>query len=520
MRIAFVFLGKDINGVGFRRVAAVSRKIEPSTEIFFVPVDNGSSFGNYIFPSRQAPLSMSHAAIIGTYLSKYDLVCFSSMSDTIEYVANISKEIKKNNSKVFILIGGVHATLSPDEAINIADAICVGEGEKAFRDFLTAFFGGGGGYLKTKGLRFKNQDKIIKNLPQELNTNTDLDEFQIGYMDFDCKIYDKKKNFRQLTKHDYLRFNGLTYNPVWTLGCPFLCSYCSNSGFAELDKGYLKLRYPSPEIIIKELEEAVLKYTYINRISFQDDNLIALPYSVFEKFACLYKEKINIPFIVAGIHPNTLNKEKVELLCSIGMIRVRMGIQSGSEKILKLYERNTPLDKILQASEILGNAAKKYKMIPPTYDIILDNPIETRDDIIATLRFYNKLTRPLTLNVYSLRAFPGTKLGAYFNENHIDCYNNDNSYFSVKPALSNILIYIIAITKIPNKILEHYIPYIKGFNEKQKEYPILLNLTHFLYLCVRGFGHLKKMDFSFFTGSWLYYYWKLTKLFGWKRRNM
>jgi radical SAM superfamily enzyme YgiQ (UPF0313 family) len=399
----------------------------------------------------------------------------------------------------------------------MADAICVGEGEKPFNDFLTAFRGGG--YLQTQGMWFNTEDGIIKNANQGLNSNTDLDEFQIGYMDFDCKIYDRKKKFRQLTKYDYLKFNGLAYNTVWSLGCPFSCSYCSNSGFAALDKGYLKLRYPRPEIIIKELEAAVSKYPYINRIIFHDDNLIALPYSVLEKFAGLYKEKINLPFAVFGIHPNTLNKEKIELLCSVGMIWVRMGIQSGSEKTLKLYERNTSLDKMRQAIEILGTAAKKYKMIPPAYDIILDNPLETREDIVENLRFYNKLTRPLTFNVFSLRAFPGTKLGTYFNANHIDCYNNDNSYLSVRPTPANILIYIIAIIRIPDKILEHYIPYINGFNEKQKEYPLLLNLFHFLFLCKRGIDHLNKMNFSNISGSWLYYYWKLTKLFGREKAN-
>ena len=35
-------------------------------------------------------------------------------------------------------------------------------------------------------------------------------------------------------KH-YLAHNDLTYSTLWSLGCPYRCTYCSNSKFLEID---------------------------------------------------------------------------------------------------------------------------------------------------------------------------------------------------------------------------------------------------------------------------------------------
>ena len=75
--------------------------------------------------------------------------------------------------------------------------------------------------------------------------------------------------------------------------------------------------------------------------------------------------------------PNYVKRDKFELLTWAGMNRVRMGIQSGSKAILDFYKRPTPPEKILAAGSVASSFAPKYH-IPPAYDIIMDNPIETR----------------------------------------------------------------------------------------------------------------------------------------------
>ena len=58
-------------------------------------------------------------------------------------------------------------------------------------------------------------------------------------------------------------------------------------------------------------------------------------------------------------------------------------------------------------------------MIPPDYDIILDNPVETREDVVDNLNLLYDLPRPFTLNVYSLRTIPNTELERQLKELNI-----------------------------------------------------------------------------------------------------
>ncbi|MDR2571235.1 MAG: radical SAM protein [Oscillospiraceae bacterium] len=508
MKIAFVMLGSSVNFIGGRRVAAVAKNIVETTDVYFITISNLRSLSSFINPNKASTISQTDIDIIAEKLISYDIVCFSSMTNEVIHAYNISKRIKELRSEVFTVLGGVHATLYPNEAIEHFDSICVGEGEKPIREFLEAFKGKGD-YHYTKGLWLKKDGEIIKNRHEALNTNEELNEYQIGCDIFSCQIYDlKKKQFDKFTENDYVRFNGLVYNAIWTLGCPYQCSYCSNSGFAQVDKDYLKVRYPKPEIIIKEIEEAISRQPYISKINLQDDNIIALPYEVIKEFCELYKSRINMPFGIYGIHPSTIKKEKIELLASYGMIFAKMGIQSGSENTLKLYKRNTPLETIRNGVSVLAETQKKHRMVPPLYDVIVDNPLETREDIISSLRFFNSLERPLSLATFSLRALPGTELTTYLKEKEIDCY--ESTFIVVRrPSLSNVLFNFISCARIPKWIFERCLRKVKGYDEDQKKYPTLLYISNFLNLFVRQIGNFRRGDFSVLFGKWGYYIWRI-----------
>lgn len=81
--------------------------------------------------------------------------------------------------------------------------------------------------------------------------------------------------------------------------------------------------------------------------------------------------------------PNYVRQDKLQVLTWGGMNRIRMGVQSGSQRILDFYHRPTPPQEVLATSKVCATFAPKYH-IPPAYDIIVENPIETRQDVINT----------------------------------------------------------------------------------------------------------------------------------------
>lgn len=510
MKIKLVSVESGIAAMGFRRIASIVKKIEPSTEICFIPTDNLYSFKSHLLPNQAKFITETELIDISKQLSNSDIIAFSSMTASSKYVEKISKYLKKINPKIFIIWGGIHPTLYPNESLKFVDAICIGEGEIPIKQFFKNYTKNKL-YENTPNFWFKKRNTIIKNPCLQLNNSTVLSKFPAPYNKLECLIYDTNKHkFRQFTKFDYTIFNGLLYRTLWTLGCPFNCSYCANDSFIKIDPGYRKLRYPSVDHIINEIKQAIKIHPYIRTIAFYDDNFVALPIEIIQEFCQKYKKEVNLPFVVFGFHPNLVNKEKIELLAKAGMNRTRMGIQSGSENTLKFFNRSTTIQKIIESTTILADTARKYKMIAPSYDIISDVPTESGKDINKTLQLIHNLKRPFTLTVFSLRIFPKTQLYDYVQKNpKIKKQFKNSSYLDTKMTLNNILLYLLATIKIPDFIFVKLSKITTNPKNKTKEYPILFNIIKTIYLVKRGMDHMFHFDFSTITGKWTYYVWKI-----------
>jgi radical SAM superfamily enzyme YgiQ (UPF0313 family) len=508
-----VSVESGISAMGFRKIAAVAREIDPTVEVCFVPTDNLYSFSSHFFPGKNAYLGDKDIKIISQYLAKADVIGFSSMTASAAYVDKIARNIKWINPGAYIIWGGVHAELYPKESLHFVDAICTGEGELSIKLFMEN--------LKKNQIRtdlpnmwFKTKKGIIKNIRLPLNSSELMDHFPHPYYQNDCLLYDYRKHcFKAFDKLDYAQYNGLLYRTIWTLGCPFNCSYCANDSFITMDSGYRRLRYASVEHIIDEIKIAKKLHPYISTVAFYDDNFISLPLPIIKYFSQQYKKDIGLPFVVFGIHPNTADKEKINLLARAGMNRMRMGIQSGSKDILRFFNRPTPLEKIKVSTGLLAEAAKKFHMIAPSYDIISDIPIQAPKDIKDTLELVYNINKPFTLNVFSLRIFPKTRLYDYVQMHpKLKKYFNNSSYLNTRMTFNNILLYLLATIEIPKFVFRILVNIAIDKKNATKEYPLLFKIVNFCYLSKRGIDHLMHFDFSTITGRWIYYLWAIRNL--------
>ena len=79
-----------------------------------------------------------HEAVSGYLKKPADVVAFSSFTHNFEKALEIAGFIKQRFPHLKIIFGGIHPTLCPEEVIACPeiDAICIGEGENALKEYL------------------------------------------------------------------------------------------------------------------------------------------------------------------------------------------------------------------------------------------------------------------------------------------------------------------------------------------------------------------------------------------------
>ena len=515
MEIRLICVEDGLENVGFKKLAAYVKSIHQNTKAAYVPTGNVYSLLKHITEKGGGELNENDIHLVAKFLAEADIVGLCSMTQYSKTVYKIISATRRFNPKAYIVWGGIHAIIHPEDAIKHADAVCTGEGEFAFEKFLT-LYKNKQNYTTAPSFWFNKDNKIIKNSNLPLMTPREMDELPpLMYEDGEL-IYRRGKSFIPLRTSECLDYNGLQYSTVWSIGCPLMCTYCGNSKFIEYDEGYRRIRHSSPQTIVNEINRAKSKQPHISTINFQDDSFLALPFQQLEEFAKLYKEKVKIPFVVGGVIPNYVREDKIALLVDAGMNRVRMGIQSGSDNILEFYKRPTKLHRIKNATEIL-NKFKKY-MIPPAYDIILENPIENISDTRATVDMLYEMPRPFTLNVFCLRIIPNTLMAKDIEKMGLKVPPIDKNYTSgYHRTLGNLLVFFLTFWKIPRWLYKILRNKIFPVHQKQSTYPILFWITRMLYLIKRAYNHLRFMDFSILPGKPGYILWKIGVIRFWQR---
>ncbi|MEW6556587.1 MAG: radical SAM protein [Elusimicrobiota bacterium] len=337
-----------------------------------------------------------------------ELIGISTRSTFFPVAKDITLKLRENVRSP-IIWGGVHPTICPEECIQVADMICVGEGEKVVIE-LADGLANKQDTSKIKGLWLKKNGSVIQNEPQMLLQ--DLDELPLPSFD-EKDTYSIENNCIQ-EGEPYYNDNLIHYNFMTGRGCPFHCNFCSNSILKNIfeNKGpYIRQR--TVQNVIEELKLAKKRFKKLRSVS-SNDEIFVLNKEWLKEFCKQYKSEINLPFH-CDIYPTFINEDIIKMLVDAGLRTITVGIQSGSEQIREhCYGRKTSEVELKKKAEIL----KKFHIFP-SYDLIFDNPIETENDIKNTLLFMLGLPRPFRINMYSLQYHPKTQLTETFLQQKI-----------------------------------------------------------------------------------------------------
>ncbi len=397
MKITLVSIFPDLQSFGIRTISACLKKDGHDVDLIFLQKD---------FSQRFAGKTMDDFVKL---TRNSDLVGITVMSNYWDNAIQITEKIKENYG-IPVVWGGTHPTIRPDECLDHTDMVCIGESEESFPE-LARKMEMGQHYHDTKGMAFKVNGKKINNSHRPLpgtkgSKYTSLD--QVPFQDYEYKTHYMMQGEdivpmteELLTQTRFLEF----YQTQPTRGCPFGCTYCINNTYNAMYPHQKPIRIRSVDNIIKELQEVKRNLPFVKVMLFEDDAFFIIPLETIREFGKKYKEIIKMPLAITGATPSTLTREKLAILVDAGLISIRMGIESAAKETKKFYKRPSSNIQVLKAARLLSEYGNYTKIF---YNIILDSPWDTDEDLTETLMFMSKLPTPYELWLCSLVFFPGT----------------------------------------------------------------------------------------------------------------
>lgn len=330
-----------------------------------------------------------------------DLIGISLLSSVFRNSIQITEAVR-SRVNCPIIWGGKHPTIAPDDCLEYADMVCVGEGEDTFCELVSKM------YQRRPidaiaGLWIKKRDSIVRNSLRSPETNLDRFLFPDYSLTNKYVLDEQRAVIRPLQRDDLLKMSW--YPTMITRGCPNFCTFCINS----VDKRLRQMRWRSVDSVLKEIREFRKSYPEIKQIFFRDDCLSAMSLPYLKELCQRYKEEINLPASLSGVIATSSDfREKVALFTQAGFINLKMGIQSGAERVrTKVFARVGETEDVIRRADRVLHEESVGEI---SYYMITDNPYETEAEKIQSIRFTSTLARPFALSLYSLNFYPGTAI--------------------------------------------------------------------------------------------------------------
>ena len=329
---------------------------------------------------------------------RINLIGLGFISSLLPIAQRLTEIFHRQFPGVPVCWGGIHATSSPEGALDYADYLCQGEGEASLIDLCTRIFNKRfTGDIPNIWARLDG--KIYKNGLRPLIQNLD----ELPYPD----VEDANKYYIEHGQvHNEEPWKRTAeYRIYFSRGCPYNCSYCYVSILRQKfnDKVQKFYRLRSVDHILGELNYIKSRFPRLARVKIDDDTAFAAPPAWVSEFCEKYPRTIGLPFECMLIPP-MLKYDFLSRLKKAGLVRMQTGIESGSpEESLKMHNRTPGNDNILEFSRF-----NRRLSLNVVYDLIIDNPWASEEMKLETAKFMLQIERPYDVYFYSLNFFPGT----------------------------------------------------------------------------------------------------------------
>lgn len=370
----------------------------------------GHTVKNIYLARREPEYEWRELELMTQVLEDTDLVMIAVYSNYFGRAVKITNLVRQLFPSLKMVWGGPHCIATPELSLKFADIVCFSEGDEAVLE-LVQRMAAGADYFDIPNLGFKVDGKYIinKTLPPFANLDS------LPYYDYslddqyllDGALVPLTTEMLQSLTRQYPFYVPTMYF-LTSRGCPHTCSYCNNCRYLAMF-GKNSIRFYSVDRVIEEIKHTLKALPFVEFITFGDDDFLARPKKQLAKFAARYKKEIGLPF-GAALSARTYSRDKMEILLDAGMTAFNLGIQSGSQRVIsEVYNRKISLAKTTEAIKDIASYAD-VRNLTVIVDFIIDNPYETKEDIIKTYQYLLDLPPSFKPNLFYLSFYPGTPI--------------------------------------------------------------------------------------------------------------
>lgn len=331
-----------------------------------------------------------HDTVEKAIASQSSLIGLSAFTEDYRNVTKLAEEIKKR-SNAKIVVGGIHATILPEDFFiredSPFDAAVVGDGEIPLTSLIEAERNPTSSWNKIKGLVFRKGKNILRTAPE--TASPPIEHMPIHpYHKLDMNFYLQPQQF-------LLRSIYLSGVHIFTArGCPYRCSFCANSR--------KKVRFRTLDSVIEEIRYLKERYD-IDGFYIHDDTFTIKSDRVIEFCEKLTDLEYRFVWGMEG-RVNQFPDEVLHALKKSGCIQIDFGVESGSQESLNRMKKGIT---VKDTTDIFRRC--RAENIRTYANFLINTPEETEEDVRKTIELMENI-KATTYGICVTTPYPGTEI--------------------------------------------------------------------------------------------------------------
>lgn len=294
--------------IGLHSIAAYAKTKGFNAKVYSGNIKNCKSIIVSEITGNQVP-------IVGFYVGE----------DNIVVVSNVIRWLK-STLDVLVIVGGPQSVALGEEFLysTKCDCICEGEGEETITELLDFVINGLGNLESIHGLKYC-ANGVFKVNPQHPPI-CDLD--RLPFPSYENSL---NQRFRK----------GEMVGILTGRGCPFGCAFCYEGANAKV------VRFRSIVNVMAEIDMIMENNPNLKTINVYDDTFTLNKERVLSFCKGMKERKVRW-FCEAHISTILKDPDMLEEMIASGLISMQIGIESGSNRVLKAYNKSTTCEDILR----------------------------------------------------------------------------------------------------------------------------------------------------------------------------